>query len=392
MRDKRRACCSWLPGVTIRDLLRRSHSAGPLGSLDSRYTAYTYKGRCGLGRLCRCWKLREGDEILVPAYNCGTEIDPFVAYGFRVLFYRVDRQANIDLEDLHRRVSRRTRVIYVTHYFGWPQRVAVLADFCRNNHIYLIEDCALSLFSMPVEHPIGLLGDAAIYSLPKSLPVPDGGALTISGDPPCEEPAEEMPRLRSTARAMLPLVKRSVLRISDRVGVYRFLPEWAVRSRGGGDREISLTPIGLPEMPESYYYDKAIENLAASKVTRHILQHTCTETVIRTRRTNYAMLCNALKEAKVFQPLYGELPAGVCPLCFPVVTVDREAICLRLNGMGIGAVQWWAGYHRAFDWAEFPEARYLKENILAIPIHQQLCEREIEYIASALKRNVVQMP
>ncbi len=83
--------------------------------------------------------------------------------------------------------------------------------------------------------------------------------------------------------------------------------------------------------------------------------------------------------------MYDELPDRVCPLYLPVLVEDREAVSIRLNEMGIMAVQWWAGFHREFDWAEFPEAKYLKDHLLAVPVHQQLTQQNIDYIFSSLQ-------
>ena len=240
----------------------------------------------------------------------------------------------------------------------------------------------MSLDSNSVNYPIGVLGDAAIYSFPKTLPVPDGGALTVSCG--IEEPTQTPPR-KMILRSMLPLIKRTTLRLCERTGLYRFLPQWLIRGRGGSKNAVSTTTAGLPGMPESYYYDRGIEKLAASRITRRILRRTCAEAVVRRRRDNYSVLYEAVVKSDIFRPLYEELPDGVCPLHLPVVVENREAASIRLNEMGIMAVQWWAGFHRAFDWAGFGEAKYLKEHVLAIPVHQQLTQRELEYISAVLK-------
>ena len=138
-------------------------------------------------------------------------------------------------------------------------------------------------------------------------------------------------------------------------------------------------------MPESYYYESEIEKLAASRITRHILRRVHTEAVTRCRRENYSALYHVVEKSDSFKPLYKELPDGICPLYLPVVVENREDACIQLNKMGITAIQWWAGFHRAFDWAEFTEAKYLKEHVLAIPVHHQLTKRNIEYISSLLK-------
>jgi perosamine synthetase len=373
-------------GIPLRGLLGKMVDVQAWYQGNKRSLYFTHKGRCGLGLLCNHWKLQVGDEVLVPAYNCGTEIDPFVHYRLNVIFYKVDQLANIDFEDLLQRVTRRTKVIYVTHYFGWPQDIKTLSDYCRRNKIYLVEDCALSLFSNPIQHPIDVLGDAAIFSFPKTLPVPDGGALTISGDEPLTKPLMESPPTEVVMKEMLPFIKRAVLQIAERIGLYGYLSQCLLQSRGGRKSATSMTPAGFPEMPMPYYYDHNIENMTASTITRYILRRTCPESVIQKRRQNYFQLYKAVEKSKLFRPLYQNLPEGVCPLCLPVFVENRERVCLRLNGMGIAAVQWWAGFHRAFDWAEFPEARYLKEHLLAMPIHQQLTDEKMNYIANQISQ------
>lgn len=370
------------PGLSVRNLsIIRSMELQEEDKTRNFY--YTHKGRCGIGLLCQHWKLKVGDEVLMPAYNCGTEVDPFVYYGLKIRFYQVNRYAKADIADLLNRVNENTRVIYVIHYFGWPQDVKQLSRFCAENNIYLIEDCALSLYSNPIEHPIGVRGDAAIYSFPKTLPVPDGGALMLYSEKLNPIPAQS-PSVRVIFQKMLPLLKRLMLRFSNRIGIFRFLPQRLVQSRRS--TEPSLTPAGLPEMPQSYYYEKNIQNMTASALTRYIVKHTCSESVVQRRRANYTQLYDAIKESSLFKPLYGELPEGVCPLYLPVLVENRKAVCESLNHKDISAIQWWAGFHRAFDWAEFPEARYLKDHLLALPIHQQLRIKHTKYMGQQMLR------
>ncbi|MBP2687727.1 MAG: hypothetical protein H6Q81_2632, partial [Deltaproteobacteria bacterium] len=71
-----------------------------------------------------------GDEILAPSYNCGTEIDALLAGGFKVVLYGIDRAGRIDPGELEARLSERTRGVYVIHYFGFPQPLAEIRDWC----------------------------------------------------------------------------------------------------------------------------------------------------------------------------------------------------------------------------------------------------------------------
>lgn len=384
MNTRKRYCSH--PGLDIKGLLRKEKSNWENGIKSQRKLFYTHKGRCGLGQLCKIWKVKTGDEILAPAYNCGTEIDPFIHSGLTVIFYRVDREARIDIKDLQRRITSNTRAIYVTHYFGWPQDISALSTYCKNNNIYLLEDCALSLFSNLIDRPLGLSGDAAIYSFPKTLPVPDGGALTLVIDDLVNEPMILPPLPRNIMREIFPFLKRSVLRVSDRFGLFPYLPPKFTNLRINRNRTSTLTTQGLPEIPNSYYYDPSIQDMTASAITRYIIKHTNPEKIIKQRRQNYLQLLKALGGSQVFKPLYLKLPEGVCPLSFPVLVENRERICNRLNERGIAVIQWWSGFHRAFSWTDFPEAQYLKEHLLALPIHQQLTFEDINYMIHEIQQ------
>jgi perosamine synthetase len=379
--------CSHI-GLDIKGLFRRGNSNWESQIQVQRRLLYTHKGRCGLGQLCKIWKLKTGDEILVPAYNCGSEIDPFIHHGLSVIFYRVDRQAKIDFEELLKRVTINTRAIYVTHYFGWPQDIGALSMYCQKNNIYLVEDCALSLFSNPKGSSLGLSGDASIYSFPKTLPVPDGGALTQLSDTHLNEPFpfSIQPPTKKIVRGMLPFLKRAVLRFSDRIGLFPYLPYKFTSFRLSCEKRISLSTQGYPEIPSSYYYDESIQDMTASAVTRHIIKHTNPEEVIQQRRQNFLQLHKALASSQVFKPLYPKLPEGVCPLFYPVLVENRENLSNRLTERGIAVIQWWSGFHRDFSWTDFPEAQYLKEHLLALPIHQQLTFEDISYMIHEIQQ------
>jgi hypothetical protein len=74
----------------------------------------------------------------------------------------------------------------------------------RNRNIKLREDCALSLFS----GGIGRAGDAAIFSLPKSLPACDGGALLLVDVNAAVNRLTRGPAVVATARDVVSLVKK----------------------------------------------------------------------------------------------------------------------------------------------------------------------------------------
>jgi dTDP-4-amino-4,6-dideoxygalactose transaminase len=352
-----------------------------------RYAALTYQGRYAIGLMCQLLNIGAGDEILVPAYNCGAEIQPFLWSGAKVALYRIDKGANADLEDVFRRVTPATRVVYVTHFFGWPQEISELSRWRTGRGIYLVEDCALSLFSSGLNNRMGQIGDAAIYSFVKSLPVPDGGALVLSKDAWKEKNGFRAPGLRNVFRSSLPLAKKWFMHEAEfwqrsDLG-RRLLGKNYFRAPRGEGGETRLA------MLKSNNFDEEKANWSISRLARSILNATDPIEVVEKRRGNYQFLHESLAEVSSFQPLFENLPVDVCPQSFPAYVKDRNRWCGFLEASGI-FVGGWPGYHPGFDWDEYPEACALKSNLITLPVHQNLEDRHLEHMVKCVKNLAAQ--
>lgn len=346
---------------------------------------FVHKARVAIRFACQLMGITEGDDILAPAYNCGTEIDALIACNASVALYRVDRTSRIDLDDLRRRITQKTKAIYVIHYFGFLQPLSEIKKLCRERGIYLVEDCALSLFSSNGETRIGSIGDISVFSFPKSLPVPDGGALVINNlDLASGDWSLRRPKLSTVGRAMLPLLKRGILRTCSGTKVSYPLVWSLLKSRCMSSHANNRTLNGRPEMPTSYYYDEQLNDTAISAITKRMLATFDIPLIIKRRRDNFSMFQNLLSGVRGIDPLYARLPEGVCPLYFPVIVKRRNQLCEKLNELSITAMAWWSGYHRVLSWDAYPEACFLKDNLLVLPVHHQLNEKHIRFISRAL--------
>lgn len=348
-----------------------------------RDTVLTHQGRYAIHLICRLLHIGEGDEVLVPAYNCGAEVDPFLWTGAKAVFYRVDNRAALDTEDIVRRVTPSTKVVYVTHYFGWPQKLDELAKWCKEKHLFLVEDCALALFSDGPKNTIGRVGDAAIYSFVKSLPVPDGGALVLKNGNTWTDPsADEPPPHRNTLLNTLPLLKKWFMHTSKFWQHHGFVRELLNRSwlkrRTNQDNEIER------EMPESNYFDEQKISWSMSRIANSILCRVEPHSIVARRRRNYRQLHDSLHDIPSIELLFDDLPDTVTPWSLPFFVKDRNRWCNALEGKGI-LVGGWPSYHRGLDWKDFPEARHLKNDLLTLPIHQGLDAHHMEYIAGCVR-------
>lgn len=368
------------PSMTLRDFVTRDPTGGIPALFSGRRAYFSFNTRVAIRKACDLLKLGPGDEILVPAYNCGSEVDPLRHAGLAIKLYPINRHAHFDPDAIERMISPHTRAIYFTHYFGFLQPgVAALRELCDRHGLWLIEDCALSLLSgaQPSE---GRSGDVAVFCFYKFFPTLAGGALVINN-----------PRLATDVRfdgnvppqQMVKHVARTGMAMT--LGAERSVAALRFIRRG---RTLDSPPVrpasGKPDMPAHYYFDPRLRNAPISVFAARPLRSFNVEKTISARRRNYRMYLEFLSGMVGIEPLFPKLPDNVCPLSMPILTDNRDTLAGALVARGIPATPWWAGYNRHLDWTGCKDACHLKDHVLSLPLHQYLEPDAIRHIAQEL--------
>lgn len=380
------------PPFTLSSLFTEDKSGGVFQWFEGQKIHPSANARAAIRKACELLSIGVGDEILAPAYNCGSEIDPLIDCGADVCLYRVNRDMTINLSDVERRITKRTKAVYVTHYFGFPQpEIESLARVCRKRGLYLIEDCALSLFSQLNGRKLGTFGDLAVFCFYKFFPTIGGGALVVNnssltGNPKFQEPVPAGFVWRAVMRSMLAAFVGSSSRSRVKKFAKRYfnsnsIPQNADRNIGG-KRGGKL----LPDMPAHYYFNRKFRNASISRLTSRALGSFSVANSIQTRRENFQTYLEVLQAHEGVISVFNRLPDGVCPLSFPVLLEDRDYVCEKLIEIGISVTPWWKGFHKSLDWEEFDTERMLKERVLALPLHQYMDRRHITYICQQIHR------
>jgi perosamine synthetase len=385
---KKKLFCDF-PGVGLKEILGFNPSSRNIyNNFWKPSTIFMHSGRIAIRKACELVDIKPGDEVLMPSYNCGSEVDPVIRAGATVVLYRVARSSMIDIDDLVSRISVKTKIIYITHYFGFPQSMAGISEICRKKSILMIEDCALSLFSGDHSIKLGARGDIAIFSLVKTLPVPDGGALIINNaNIKIKTSNIKSPKRITVINNLLPLLKFKVLKKLSNGASTRLLYIIAfntfriIRQAAETNEKLSARG-GRPGILPDMYYDESLSDTNISALSKRILRSLDSDLIIKIRRRNFELLNSLLEGCDFIEPLFSKLPEGVCPLYFPVLVDNRNDIHTQLNKVGIGARAFWMGYHPAFPWDDFPDACHLKDRVLALPINQELSPNDIKYIAN----------
>ncbi len=317
----------------------------------------------------------------MPAYNCGSEVDPLLHAGLKVTLYPVDRRGEADTEAVARLIGPDTRAIYSTHYFGFPQpALAALRRLCDARGLWLIEDCALSLLSGPAPAE-GRTGDVAVFCLYKFFPTLAGGALVVNSDRIAARPRFDTPPPRS--HVLKPAI-RTMLDMA--FGARRVAGLRARLAKGKRPDEVPQEDAPqLPDMPASYYFDPRLRDTRISRLARRALPSFDIAGAIAARRANYQRYLDLLGPASGVTPLFAELPGDACPQSMPVLAEGRDAMARALQATGIAASPWWSGYNQKLDWDGFADARYLKDHVLSLPLHQGMDGAGVAHVVRRLE-------
>jgi dTDP-4-amino-4,6-dideoxygalactose transaminase len=121
-------------------------------------------GRSALMAVFNALELEIGSEVLLQAFTCNAAVNPVIWAGLKPVYVDCNNNYNIDVEDLRKKITPKSRAVMVQHTFGQPCDLDEVIAFCREKKLVLIEDCAHSLGAVYKGKNVGTFGDVSFFS------------------------------------------------------------------------------------------------------------------------------------------------------------------------------------------------------------------------------------
>lgn len=372
------------PGLTW-DQIARVPGPLPIALASDQATLY-FNARAALWHGLKRIGLIRGDRMLVPAYACGSEIDVLRAYGLELDWYPITPELVPDLARLERVYDGRAAALFVIHYFGFPQPLTELVEFAHRHQLLLIEDTAHGLLSADRSgRALGSCGDLSIFSLYKTLPLADGGAMVLNTSASSADAERGVgPSLRHSVGQSRLLLQRTLgprfPRLADLL-VMPLRPQTRRTARTPVDSAASRSDTAIAPA-----FDPVRSDWRMSAFSRWLLARVAHGTVALRRRENYQRLGAQLDAGPRFRPLFASLPVGTCPLMFPVLqSPGTTGLRAWLNAHGVEC------HGFGFDNPAIPRIGFeweatLKAQIVCLPVHQELASGQVDYLAAVLNQ------
>ena len=318
--------------------------------------------------------------VLLPCYVPEGVIQPFRTAGFDLRFYRLGADLQPDKGDVAEllRDAPTPTVFMLIHYFGYPSACPALLAMLRQAGALVVSDCAHApLTRTDAGIPLGEIGDVALYSLNKFIPVCDG-AILLSMTPRVDVALDEeaLPELPAATVEVYTQHLQACRRLFDAPS-----PDRAAEH--------------LDIISSSYenYYKFINDDLAPrrqSLESRRIEACFPFAEAAMTRRRHGAWVTQTLAANPLLRPLWPVLPAQVVPFGIPVTVANhrRDDVQCRLFEDGVLAstlVDKWDFVPRQHELHFAVELAFLRDHLL-LPVSEFMSDDDVTRLIDVLNR------
>src|ERR1700749_2397463 len=123
-------------------------------------------------------------EVIIPSFTFFATGHSARWNGLTPVFADCDPDTwNVDVNDVERKITERTRALLIVHLYGNPANVEALTKIAQKHNLKLIFDGADAFGSQYQGKPVGSFGNAEVFSLsPTKLLVAGEGGLVTTND------------------------------------------------------------------------------------------------------------------------------------------------------------------------------------------------------------------
>jgi len=306
--------------------------------------------------------LKPGDEVITPSLTWLSGPNMIVLKRAKPVFVDVNvNTRNIDIEQVEKAISPRTKAIIPVHFAGQPCDLDPLLNICKKHGIALIEDAAHAAGCEYKKRKIGSIGDLAIFSFHpiKNLTTAEGGMVTTRN----EQLAARIKLLRWHG------VNKDPWKRNKGIGTARYdtiEPGWKYNFT---DLQASLGLVQLNKLNKmneqrrrlAMHYQKLLsdtEGIALPKEVTYPHKHSW---------HLYTVLVETEKIG---------------------ITRDDFMEHLKARNVGTGlhflAVHKQSFYQKNFP-VKLPNTEYISERIMSLPLFPDMTEHDVVYVVEAIK-------
>lgn len=156
-----------------------------LKPFSDEHSCFLYwKGRVGLYSILKAIGVGPGDEVIIPGFTCVVVPNAIIYLGAKPVYADIDLDSlNVSLDRIKALRTDKTKAVIVQNTFGLSSEPDKIAQWCKEQSLFSIEDCTHGYGSEYKNKPNGSYCDAAFFSTQWNKPFSTGiGGFVITAD------------------------------------------------------------------------------------------------------------------------------------------------------------------------------------------------------------------
>lgn len=328
-----------------------------LSTFEKNFTEYIGTKHCigvangtdALSIALKCLGIKEGDEVITVANSFIATSESITTSGAKVVFVDCDEKTyNIDVQKIEKVITKKTRAIIPVHLYGQPADMDKVLEIANKYNLYVIEDAAQAHGSQYKNKSIGTIGNCACFSFfpGKNLGAyGDAGAITTNNN----EIANKIRMFANHGRiekynhefeginSRLDGLQAAILDVK-----LKYLERWT-------ERRIAIAKM----------YNEGLKEVVGIPHNYNNVRHVYHLYVIRTKSRE--KLKKYLEEKAISTGIH-----------YPIPLPFLKAYSYLK--------------HKPDD---FPVAYKLKDEILSLPIHGDMNDKQVDYVIEQVKKAIM---
>lgn len=151
--------------------------------VKAKYAVVVSNGTAALHCACMAIGLKPGDEVIVTPMTFAASANCIRFCGATPVFADIDPETyNIDPEKIREKVTDKTKAIIAVDYTGQAVNHSEIHKICKDYGLFFIEDAAHAIGTKYNGKPVGSLADITCFSFHpvKTITSGEGGAVTTN--------------------------------------------------------------------------------------------------------------------------------------------------------------------------------------------------------------------
>lgn len=126
--------------------------------------------------------LKEGDEVILPSFTFVSTANAIIMQNATPVFVDVDDTLNIDINQIEKHITPKTKAIYPVHYAGCSCDMDKLIQLAEHYNLKVVEDAAQAVDAKYKNKYLGSIGNISTYSFheTKNFVCGEGGAIILN--------------------------------------------------------------------------------------------------------------------------------------------------------------------------------------------------------------------